>query len=206
MNGFTFSEAVRAALARAREEAGRMRYDYVGTEQILLGLLHDEQNLAVQILLRQNVSLTELRAEIERQATPGADEPTGPDLPYSHRSKRVLEEAMAEARNMDDNHLDTGHLLLGLVRDKRDLGAQVLNALGVSRDSARIVYRELRDAGKDDPGGRAPAPSPIPRATAFQAWRVVEFMARTPRFARVFQSHGIDTTKLIDDLRRAEEE
>ena len=206
MSSFTFSDAVRAALAHAREEAGRMRYDYVGTEQILLGLLHDDQNLAVQILQRQNVSLAELRAEVDRLAVASAEEPTGPDLPYSHRSKRVLEEAMAEARNMDDNHLDTGHLLLGLVRDKRDIGAQVLNSLGVSRDSARIVYRGLREAGKDDPGGRVPVPSPMPRATAFQAWRVVEFMARTPKFARVFEAHGIDANKLVDDLRRVEEE
>ncbi|HEX4681330.1 MAG TPA: Clp protease N-terminal domain-containing protein [Gemmatimonadaceae bacterium] len=212
MNGFTFSDAVRSALGHAHEEAARLHYEYVGTEHILLGLLHDEENLAVQVLRRQQVSVDEVRAEVEREAKPSDLEETGPDLPYSHRSKRTLEEAMAEARNMGDNYLDTGHLLLGLVRDKRDLGAQVLNALGVSRDSARVVYRALRDAGKADPGGAGAPPAargagrpPSPGA-GLEAWYMLEMLANNFRYAPVFQSHGIDVKKLVEDIRRVDEQ
>jgi ATP-dependent Clp protease ATP-binding subunit ClpC len=212
MNGFTFSDAVRTALAHAHEEAARLRYEFVGTEHILLGLLHDQDNLAVQVLRRQEVSVDEVRAEVEREAKPSELEETGPDLPYSHRSKRTLEEAMAEARNMGDNQLDTGHLLLGLVRDKRDLGAQVLNALGVSRDSARVVYRELRDAGKADPAAAGAPPAtrgsgrPPSPAAGVDAWYMLEMLANVPRYAPVFKSHGIDVKKLVDDIRRADEQ
>jgi ATP-dependent Clp protease ATP-binding subunit ClpA len=204
MAGFEFSERVRDALARAREHAAEMRYEYIGTEHILLGLLDDTDNVAVEILRRLKVPLDEVSAQVHREAKPGTEESesAGPDLPFSHRTKRVLEEAMAEARTMGDTWLDTGHLLLGLVREKRDLGAHVLNGFGVTRDSARQVLLDLRAENRRDPGDDAQQRSS--RRAGIASSRMVEIIALTPEFAPVFAAHGIDVKKLVADLRAVE--
>ncbi|HXT18990.1 MAG TPA: Clp protease N-terminal domain-containing protein [Gemmatimonadaceae bacterium] len=199
MNGFNFSMRVRSALAVAREEAVRLKYDYVGTEHILLGLVADPDSVASDMLRQQNVSVKDIRAQVERRATPEPDAAGGDHLPYSNRSKRVLEQAMSEARNLGDTYVDTGHLLLGLVREKRDLGASVLNDLGFSRDVARDALRELHAAGREDPGVAAhPATQDLPPAAAAA---MLQRIATSQRYAPIFAAHKIDVEKLLADIR-----
>jgi ATP-dependent Clp protease ATP-binding subunit ClpC len=153
----------------------------------------------VALLRQQDMSVDEIRAQVEREAKPGGSSQPRPDLPYTSRSKRVLEFAMSEAREMGDGYVDTGHLLLALSRDKRDLGAHVLNTQGFSRDAARDALRALHAAGSEDPGGA------VPQALAVlppeQAARMLDRIARAERYAPVFKAHGIDVDKLIADIR-----
>lgn len=202
MTGHYFTQRVRESLARARDQAAEMHYEYVGTEHILLALVDDQDSIAVALLRQQKVTPEAVRAEVRRQAKPGtADADTVTDfLPYSARSKRVLEQAMHEAREMGDAYIDTGHLLLGLVREKRDVGAAVLNTLGYSRDAARDGLRTLHAAGQEDPGGTAPPA--LEELSGDGAAKLLERIARAPRFAPVFAAHGISVDKLLDDLRR----
>jgi ATP-dependent Clp protease ATP-binding subunit ClpC len=202
MDGYHFTTRIRMALSRAREESARMHYEYVGTEQILLGLVADPDNIAVALLEAQNISADQVRAEVAREANPAPGTHTGPDLPYSARSKRVLEFAMTEAREMGDAFIDTGHLLVALAREKRDLGARVLRTLGFSRDAARTTLSELHAAGQGEMGGltSVAASDAIPPEVAA---KFLDRVARNDRFAPVFKAHGIDVAKLIADIRKA---
>jgi len=202
MDGYHFTKRIREALARAREESARMHYEYVGTEQILLGIVGDADNVAVAVLKAQRIDVERVRAEVAREAKPSPDEHVGPDIPYSARSKRVLEFAMSEAREMGDGYVDTGHLLLALAREKRDLGAHVLTTLGFSRDDARQTLRELHAAGREDPGGVAP-PS-LAALPPDAAANLIARIAGAERYAGVFKAHRIDVDKLIADIRKAQ--
>jgi ATP-dependent Clp protease ATP-binding subunit ClpA len=121
MNGYNFTERVRKVLAMAREEAERLRHEYVGTEHILLGLIREGEGVAAAVLQNLSVDLDEIQQKIEDTVKKGkAAAATGPDLPYTSRAKKVLELAMAEARDLAHNYVGTEHLLLGLLRARRD--------------------------------------------------------------------------------------
>lgn len=197
MDGFHFTMRVRAAVSRAREESARMHYAYVGTEQILLGLIADEESIAADLLKAQAIDLARVRAEVAREAKPEPEHEAGPDIPYSARAKRVLELAMTEAREEGYGFVDTGHLLIALAREKRDLGARVLNTLGFSRDEARTKLRELHAQG-GELGGLAPVDTLAPD----QAAKLIERIADTERYAPVFKAHGIDVPRLVADIRK----
>ena len=134
-NAYNWTEDVRRALARSREESARLRHEYVGTEHILLGLTHQPANLAAQILAELGVDLQRLRAEVERVVKPGRGMQTiYGDLPYTSRAKKVLEFAMLEARQLRHDYVGAEHALLGVMREEKGIGAQVLAQFGVTRE------------------------------------------------------------------------
>jgi ATP-dependent Clp protease ATP-binding subunit ClpC len=158
MNGYNFTERVRKVLAMAREEAERLRHEYVGTEHILLGLIREGEGVAAAVLQNLSVDLDEIQQKIEDTVKKGkAAAATGPDLPYTSRAKKVLELAMAEARDLTHNYVGTEHLLLGLLREEKGIAAQVLTDAGINLDAART--ETLRLLGTDMPAGGASAPS-----------------------------------------------
>ncbi len=158
MNGYNFTERVRKVLAMAREEAERLRHEYVGTEHILLGLIREGEGVAAAVLQNLSVDLDEIQQKIEDTVKKGkAAAATGPDLPYTSRAKKVLELAMAEARDLAHNYVGTEHLLLGLLREEKGIAAQVLTDAGINLDAARA--ETLRLLGTDMPQGGAPGPS-----------------------------------------------
>ncbi|HUQ47796.1 MAG TPA: ATP-dependent Clp protease ATP-binding subunit [Gemmatimonadaceae bacterium] len=166
MNGYNFTERVRKVLAMAREEAERLRHEYVGTEHILLGLIREGEGVAAAVLQNLSVDLDEIQQKIEDTVKKGkAASATGPDLPYTSRAKKVLELAMAEARDLTHNYVGTEHLLLGLLREEKGIAAQVLTDAGINLDAART--ETLRLLGTDMPQGgtsspAAGAPSVVP--------------------------------------------
>ncbi len=164
MNGYNFTERVRKVLAMAREEAERLRHEYVGTEHILLGLIREGEGVAAAVLQNLSVDLDEIQQKIEDTVKKGkAAAATGPDLPYTSRAKKVLELAMAEARDLTHNYVGTEHLLLGLLREEKGIAAQVLTDAGINLDAARA--ETLRLLGTDMPqGGTSNAPSGTPSA------------------------------------------
>lgn len=127
---YNFSDQVRTALARSREEAIRLQHDAVGTEHILLGLLADG---GVRKMLRElGVRPERAVAEVEAAAPPGSAKVGIEGLPYTSRAKKVLEFTLSAARERKSSGVTTEHLLLGLLREDRGVGARVLGRLGVT--------------------------------------------------------------------------
>src|SRR5437763_3983508 len=169
MNGYNFTERVRKVLAMAREEAERLRHEYVGTEHILLGLIREGEGVAAAVLQNLSVDLDEIQQKIEETVKKGkAAAATGPDLPYTSRAKKVLELAMGEARDLSHGYVGTEHLLLGLLREEKGIAAQVLTDAGVNLDAAKA--ETLRLLGTEMPQGGTPptaagAPGQAPAQT-----------------------------------------
>ncbi|MFI5239669.1 MAG: Clp protease N-terminal domain-containing protein, partial [Gemmatimonadales bacterium] len=164
MNGYNFTERVRKVLAMAREEAARLHHEYVGTEHILLGLIREGEGVAAAVLQNLSIDLDDIQQKIEETVKKGkAATATGPDLPYTSRAKKVLELAMAEARELNHSYVGTEHLLLGLLREEKGIAAQVLTDAGINLDEAR--KETLRLLGTELPqGGSATASSGAPSA------------------------------------------
>ena len=161
MNGYNFTERVRKVLAMAREEAQRLKHEYVGTEHILLGLIREGEGVAAAVLQNLSVDLDEIQQKIEETVKKGkAAAATGPDLPYTSRAKKVLELAMGEARDLSHGYVGTEHLLLGLLREEKGIAAQVLSDAGVNLDAARV--ETLRLLGTEMPQGGAAATAGAP--------------------------------------------
>jgi ATP-dependent Clp protease ATP-binding subunit ClpC len=154
MNGYNFTERVRKVLAMAREEATRLHHEYVGTEHILLGLIREGEGVAAAVLQNLSIDLDDIQQKIEETVKKGkAAAATGPDLPYTSRAKKVLELAMAEARELNHSYVGTEHLLLGLLREEKGIAAQVLTDAGINLDEAR--KETLRLLGTELPQGSA---------------------------------------------------
>ncbi len=169
MNGYNFTERVRKVLAMAREEAARLHHEYVGTEHILLGLIREGEGVAAAVLQNLSVDLDEIQQKIEETVKKGkAAQATGPDLPYTSRAKKVLELAMAEARELTHSYVGTEHLLLGLLREEKGIAAQVLTDAGVNLEAARaetlrLLGNEMPQASAGGDKGGAPTPATPPK-------------------------------------------
>src|SRR3989440_12767571 len=150
----------------AREEAARLHHEYVGTEHILLGLIREGEGVAAAVLTNLNVDLEEIQQKIEETVKKGkAAAAAGPDLPYTSRAKKVLELAMAEARELNHSYVGTEHLLLGLLREEKGIAAQVLTDIGVNLDTARaetlrLLGTEMPQGGPTAQQGNQPQPQP----------------------------------------------
>ncbi len=160
---YNFTDRVRKVLAMAREEAIRLHHDYVGTEHILLGLIREGEGVAAAVLTNLSVDLEQLQERIEESVRPGKATIALGELPYTSRAKKVLEFAMAEARELNHSYVGTEHLLLGLLREEKGIAADVLNQLGVTLEEARRQTLKLLGSEPSAPqpaGGGAPAASP----------------------------------------------
>jgi ATP-dependent Clp protease ATP-binding subunit ClpC len=163
---YNFTDRVRKVLAMAREEAIRLQHDYVGTEHILLGLIREGEGVAAAVLMNLNVDLEQIHERIEESVKKGKATIALGELPYTSRAKKVLEYAMAEARELNHSYVGTEHLLLGLLREEKGIAAQVLNSLGLTLDEARGETLKLlgSDVSPSQPpsqgGGGTPGASP----------------------------------------------
>jgi ATP-dependent Clp protease ATP-binding subunit ClpC len=186
MNGYNFTERVRKVLAMAREEAARLHHEYVGTEHILLGLIREGEGVAAAVLQNLNVDLDDVTQKIEETVKKGkAAQATGPDLPYTSRAKKVLELAMAEARDLNHSYVGTEHLLLGLLREEKGIAAQVLTDAGVNLDAARA--ETLRLLGTD-----MPQPGQSPQAEKAGAGSGAPPSAATPKGDKKSKTPALD--------------
>ena len=134
---YNFTDRVRKVLQMAGEEARRLRHDYVGTEHILLGLICVGEGLAVVVFNNLCVDLERIQEEVEERVRRGRYFISLEGLPYTSRAKKVLELAMAEARELNHSYVGTEHLLMGLLRERKGIAAEVLGALGVHEEDAR---------------------------------------------------------------------
>ena len=143
MNGYNFTEHMRQLLAESRNEARRLKHEYVGTEHLLLSLIREEKGAAGTILTRLNADPAKIGQDIESVVRQGKAEVTHVDLPYTSRARKALELSIAEANDLGHDHVGGEHLLLGLLREDKGIAAQVLNHAGVSLEAARTETIKL---------------------------------------------------------------
>ena len=167
---YNFTERVRKVLSMARQEAIRLQHDYVGTEHILLGLIREGEGVAAHVLGNLSVDLDRIHERVEESVRKGKATIALGELPYTSPAKKVLEFAMAEARELNHSYVGTEHLLLGLLRESKGIAAQVLNSLGVTIEEARAETLKVlgSDVSSGSPsasaGGSSAGPVPGPGA------------------------------------------
>jgi ATP-dependent Clp protease ATP-binding subunit ClpA len=156
-----FTERARIVVVTAQEEARLLRHNYIGTEHILLGLLREEEGLAARVLGSLGVTEERARAQVVRLVGAG-DEATSSRIPFTPRTKEVLEHALREGLDLGHNYIGTEHILLGLVAEGEGVGMRVLADLGVDGATLRAAVTS----------GLLPGPSQfIPREAAERAVR-----------------------------------
>ena len=139
-----FTEHARRTVFYAQEEAGRLGENYVSTEHLLLGLLRENDCVAVRVLDRMGIGLNRLRSAIERQVLRG-DGRLGQDMQLTPRSKKIIDYAYDEARRLNNKYIGTEHILLGLIREEGGMAGRVLSTLGVSLECARAEIVNLQN-------------------------------------------------------------
>jgi ATP-dependent Clp protease ATP-binding subunit ClpC len=137
-----FTDRARQAVVHAQEEASQLNHNYIGTEHILLGLIRDGDGVAAKALAAMGISLEAARQEVEAIIGRGTEQPSA-HIPFTPRSKKVLELAWGEAHELGHEHIGTGHILLGLIREGDGVAAQVLVRRGIDLDRARQQVIQL---------------------------------------------------------------
>ncbi len=137
-----FSDRARRVVVLAQEEARMLNHDYIGTEHILLGLMHEGEGVAAKALESLGISLDAVRQQVEVIIGQGQQAPSG-HIPFTPRAKKVLELADREARALGHNYIDTEHILLGLIREGDGVAAQVLVKLGADLNRVRQQVIQL---------------------------------------------------------------
>lgn len=138
-----FSEKAIKCIMLAQEEARRLGHNFVGTEQILLGLIGEGSGIAARVLRASGVTLSETRVEVEKIISRGSGY-VAVEIPFTPRAKRVLELSLDEAKKLDHNYIGTEHLLLGLLREGEGVASRVLENLEVPvSEVRRAVLEEL---------------------------------------------------------------
>jgi ATP-dependent Clp protease ATP-binding subunit ClpC len=158
-----FTEKAIKVIMLAQEEARRLGHNFVGTEQILLGLIGEGTGVAAKVLKSMGVNLKDARIEVEKIIGRGSGF-VAVEIPFTPRAKRVLELSLEEARQLGHNYIGTEHLLLGLIREGEGVAARVLENLGVDLSKVRTqVIRMLGEtaevAAVGGGGGRTKTPT-----------------------------------------------
>jgi ATP-dependent Clp protease ATP-binding subunit ClpC len=175
MAGYDFTNRVRGALIKAREEAHRRNHEYVGTEHLLLGLLDEDDTLILDVLDNLGASPARVRDVVDGMIQNGP--PTArsriPDLPYTPRARVVLDQAIAVAHEFGDGYVGTQHLLLGLIRERQSIGALALANAGLSeaslrREIVRLLQGEAVAAALDGDAGRSREETQVPLSFAVE--------------------------------------
>jgi ATP-dependent Clp protease ATP-binding subunit ClpC len=159
-----FTDRARRVVVLAQEEARMLNHNYIGTEHILLGLIHEGEGVAAKALESLGISLPAVRNQVEEIIGQGQSAPTG-HIPFTPRAKKVLELSLREALQLGHNYIGTEHILLGLIREGEGVAAQVLQKLGADLNRVRQQVIHLLSGytgGKEaGPGEAAPQGSTV---------------------------------------------
>ncbi|MBU6265531.1 MAG: AAA family ATPase, partial [Actinomycetales bacterium] len=137
-----FTDRARRVVVLAQEEAKMLNHNYIGTEHILLGLIHEGEGVAAKALESLNISLDAVREQVQDIIGQGQQQPTG-HIPFTPRAKKVLELSLREALQLGHNYIGTEHILLGLIREGEGVAAQVLVKLGADLNRVRQQVIQL---------------------------------------------------------------
>ncbi len=151
-----FTDRARRVVVLAQEEARMLNHNYIGTEHILLGLIHEGEGVAAKALESLGVSLEGVRQQVEEIIGQGQQAPSG-HIPFTPRAKKVLELSLREALQLGHNYIGTEHILLGLIREGEGVAAQVLVKLGADLNRVRQQVIQLLSGYSEGKGGAATA-------------------------------------------------
>src|ERR671913_327043 len=146
-----FTDRARRVVVLAQEEARMLNHNYIGTEHILLGLIHEGEGVAAKALESLGISLEAVRQKVEEIIGHGQQSPSG-HIPFTPRAKKVLELSLREALQINHSYIGTEHILLGLIREGEGVAAQVLVKLGADLSRVRQQVIQLL-SGYTGPGG-----------------------------------------------------
>src|SRR5215207_6140417 len=148
-----FTDRARRVVVLAQEEARMLNHNYIGTEHILLGLIHEGEGVAAKALESLGISLEGVRQQVEEIIGQGQQAPSG-HIPFTPRAKKVLELSLREALQLGHNYIGTEHILLGLIREGEGVAAQVLVKLGADLNRVRQQVIQLLSGyqGKETTG------------------------------------------------------
>jgi len=154
-----FTDRARRVVVLAQEEARMLNHNYIGTEHILLGLIHEGEGVAAKALESLGISLEAVRSQVEEIIGQGQAAPTG-HIPFTPRAKKVLELSLREALQLGHNYIGTEHILLGLIREGEGVAAQVLQKLGADLNRVRQQVIQLLSGYTGGKGETAPGETP----------------------------------------------
>ncbi|MGC5048861.1 ATP-dependent Clp protease ATP-binding subunit [Micrococcus porci] len=137
-----FTDRARRVVVLAQEEARMLNHSYIGTEHILLGLIHEGEGVAAKALESMDISLAAVREKVQEDIGQGQQNPPG-HIPFTPRAKKVLELSLREALQLGHNYIGTEHILLGLIREGEGVAAQVLVQLGADLNRVRQTVIQL---------------------------------------------------------------
>ncbi|AQP49094.1 NDP-hexose 4-ketoreductase [Tessaracoccus aquimaris] len=156
-----FTDRARRVIVLAQDEAKLLNHNFIGTEHILLGLIHEGEGVAAKALESLGIELEAVRQQVEEIIGQGQQVPTG-HIPFTPRAKKVLELSLREALQMNHNYIGTEHILLGLIREGEGVAAQVLIKLGADLGRVRSTVLQLITGyqGRETSMSGAPESSP----------------------------------------------
>lgn len=186
-----FTDRARRVVVLAQEEARNLNHNYIGTEHILLGLIHEGEGVAAQALEAMGISLESVREQVEEIIGQGTEAPSG-HIPFTPRAKKVLEYSLREALQLGHNYIGTEHILLGLIREGDGVAAQVLTNLGADLPSVRQQVIQLLNGYQ----GGTPAAENVqePAAAAVAASAPSRGRGGTPSTSLVLDQFGRNLT------------
>jgi ATP-dependent Clp protease ATP-binding subunit ClpC len=154
-----FTDRARRVVVLAQEEARLLNHSYIGTEHILLGLIHEGEGVAAKALESLSISLEAVRNQVEEIIGQGGSSPSG-HIPFTPRAKKVLELSLREALQLGHNYIGTEHILLGLIREGEGVAAQVLVKLGADLSRVRQQVIQLLSGYQGPSGGAGESGAP----------------------------------------------
>lgn len=137
-----YTDRARRVIVLAQEEARMLSHNFIGTEHLLLGLIHEGDGVAAQALTALDISLEAVRSQVEEIIGQGNETPAG-HIPFTPRAKKVIELSLREALQLGHNYIGTEHVLLGLIREGEGVAAQVLVKLGAELTTVRRQVIEI---------------------------------------------------------------
>jgi ATP-dependent Clp protease ATP-binding subunit ClpC len=152
-----FTERARRVVVLAQDEARMLNHGHIGTEHILLGLVHEGHGVAAKALESLGISLAVVRQQVEEIIGRGQQQPPSGHIPFTPRAKKVLELSLREALQLGHTYIGTEHILLGLIREGEGVAAQVLIGLGVdlNRAQQQVIQLVTGWAEPEDPAAAA---------------------------------------------------
>ena len=195
-----FTDRARRVVVLAQEEARMLNHNYIGTEHILLGLIHEGEGVAAKALESLGISLEAVRQQVEEIIGQGQQAPSG-HIPFTPRAKKVLELSLREALQLGHNYIGTEHILLGLIREGEGVAAQVLVKLGAELNRVRsqvlllLGGRVHEEVGGSEAGG-------IPVAGAARQSPPARQAAETPLQLGGILSRLADIVGRLDAIER----
>jgi ATP-dependent Clp protease ATP-binding subunit ClpA len=191
-----FTDRARRVVVLAQEEARMLDHGYIGTEHLLLGLVHEGEGVAAKALNAMDISLDKVRHEVEALIGHGKEALSG-HIPFTPRAKKVLELSLKESNQLGHNYIGTEHILLGVIREGHGVGAQVLVKLGADLSRMRQQVIELLSSYEAEPV--------TPRASTVRGASISEILARLSAVER-WVGIGPDITGLDEQIAQARRE